>query len=171
MQLGKLIEGGREILESLAALFQSVILAILLFIFLNFRNFQLFLKTQKHCITPFPLLHSHSHTSMHPDKYFLFIEKAVAHSAVRCRLPFTPTDRHITILTAVRRLHSSTAIQIERYLQSCGNNITEATVLNGLKHLTKHDLLIKTGYSYCLSPLGYDYLYRVKQYLLHKRLK
>lgn len=103
------------------------------------------------------------------EKVLLCLDEAITVSAKKVGV--RPATRlQLSVLYAIVRLQPCRNISIYNYLSKHKPDISPVTVSTSLQYLEKQGLILRSLQSFSISPLGREYLSRIRKYLLNKRL-
>jgi DNA-binding PadR family transcriptional regulator len=102
------------------------------------------------------------------EKYLLMHSSAARVAAKKLGIE-PPTHHALATLAAVSIVHPIHYSALYRYMDDRHYN-SHATLYRSLTYLLEAKLIDRSDYTYRLSPLGREYLTRIRKYLLNVRL-
>lgn len=103
------------------------------------------------------------------DKVALYLHQAARVAAKKLGI-LAPSYHAIQCLYIISNIQPCSGAQVARYQQKSIGTYSPHWVSRSLAYLLEAKLIDRSDYTYRLSPLGREYLTRIRKYLLNVRL-
>jgi DNA-binding PadR family transcriptional regulator len=103
------------------------------------------------------------------EKVALCLHRSAKFVASKLGLP-SPSFHAVELLYTISIIHPCTLADIGNYQKQVIGSFSPNSIQKSLAYLVKARLIDRSEYTYTLSPLGREYLTRIRKYLLNVRL-